>query len=118
MANITRTNAVARSNEISLLRTALNTWETFNKRLNETNYYKENIVPNANKAFKQAEYGFNRGAFSFLDLLDAQRTLNEVQSDYLQIMSLLYKSGTQIDFLMGKHIRLVESILEIKTVEK
>jgi len=115
LANITKTDAVARANELSLLRNALNTLETFNTRLDETNYYKNKIIPNAHKAYEQAEYGFNRGAFSFLDLLDAQRTLNEVQSDYLEIISLLYKSGTQIDFLMGTHKKQIEKILKLNS---
>ena len=118
MADITRTDAVVRANEISLQSNALNTWETFNTRLNETNYYKNKIIPNAHKAYEQAEYGFNRGAFSFLDLLDAQRTLNEIQTDYLKTISLLYKTGTQLDFLMGRHKNQIENILEIKSGEK
>ena len=118
MANISKTDALTRANEISMLSNALNIWETFNTRLDETNYYKNKIIPNAHKAYEQAEYGFNRGAFSFLDLLDAQRTLNEIQTDYLEIISLLYKSGTQLDFLMGKHKNQIENILEMKTGEK
>jgi len=114
LANITRTDAVARATELSLLQAALNTWETFNTRLNETNYYQDNIIPNSRKAYEQAEYGYNRGAFTFLDLLDAQRTLNKVQSDYLKSISRLYRSKTQIDFLMGKHKGLIENVLETK----
>jgi len=112
LANITRTDAVARANELSLLQTALNTWETFHTGLNETKYYKNNIIPNAKKAYEQAEYGYNLGAFTFLDLLDAQRTLNRVQSDYLESISRLYKSKTQLDFLMGKNKVLIEDVLE------
>ena len=60
------------------------------------------------KAYKQADDGYGRGAFGFLDLLDAQRTLYEVQEARLDSLLNVYEAKAQTDFLMGTHSPLIE----------
>ena len=73
-------------------------------------HYKDEIFPIAKKAYDQADEGYNLGAFAFIDLLDAQRTLNRVQSEYLDNILELYEAKVQIDFLAGTYIPLVKEV--------
>ena len=51
-----------------------------------TSFYQQDIIPSAKASYNQLKKGYDLGAFSFLDLLDAQRTLNRVESEYLDNM--------------------------------
>ena len=68
------------------------------------------IIPSARKAYSQADDGYGRGAFTFLDLLDAQRTLYEVQEARLDSLLSVYEAKAQTDFLMGTHKPLIEKL--------
>ena len=76
--------------------------------------YQKNILPSARKALDQAEYGYGRGAFSFLDLLDAQRTLFDVQESYLEALKVFYKNKSQIDMLSGNYAPYTASLFTEK----
>jgi cobalt-zinc-cadmium efflux system outer membrane protein len=71
--------------------------------------YEDQIVPSALRAYKQASEGYNLGRFSFLELLDAQRTLYEMQGAMLSSLLKLHNAKAQIDFLMGAHINLIQN---------
>lgn len=74
--------------------------------------YRDDLLPSARKALAQAEKGFDRGAFAFLDLLDAQRTLFDVQEDYLSALNDFYDAYAALDGLSGKYTPLVQAALE------
>ena len=107
-AAIARADSLARAEQRNLQQSALATWEALSVAIEEAHNYKNEIIPNAEKAYQQADEGYSRGAFSFLELLDAQRTLNEVQSAYLDSTLRLYQAKTQIDFLTAKHAELAQ----------
>jgi len=46
--------------------------------------YRERILPKANEALRLVQTGFEQGKFSFIDLLDTQRTTAEVRLAYQQ----------------------------------
>lgn len=56
----------------------------------------------------ETDYAYGRGAFGFLDLLDAQRVLYEVREARLDSLLSVYEAKAQTDFLMGTHIPLIE----------
>ncbi len=109
-AGVKRSEERARVTELALYQSAIQAWESFCASLDVAQRYQNSILPNANKAFGEAERGYNLGAFSYLDLLDAQRTLNKVQSEYLDNLLELYKAKAEIDFLMGTNKPLVQEI--------
>jgi len=109
-ANVARVNAQARARELSIYQSAKQAWELFYAELDITRHYRDEIIPTARKAYDQADNGYNLGAFEFLDLLDAQRTLNRVQSEYLDNILELYEAKVQIDFLTGTYKPLIEKV--------
>ncbi|MBL4608867.1 MAG: TolC family protein, partial [Pseudomonadales bacterium] len=109
-ANIIKVDFTAYAAELSLRQSALQAWENLSSALEETNRYQNEIIPSARKAYSQADDGYSRGAFTFLDLLDAQRTLYEVQDARLDSLLSVYEAKVQTDFLMGTHTNLIQII--------
>lgn len=107
-ANMIKTDAQSYAAGLSLRQSALQAWESLAASLEETRSYQDEIIPSARKAYAQADDGYSRGAFSFLDLLDAQRTLYEVQQARLDSLLSVYEAKAQTDFLMGTHSPLIE----------
>lgn len=114
-ANVVQAEEQARAAKLSLNQAAVQAWETFAANLEETRRYKGDIIPSAQKAYAQADKGYSRGAFTFLDLLDAQRTLNDVQTGYLDSTLRLYEAKAQTDFLMGSYGDLVTQLSQTNT---
>jgi outer membrane protein, heavy metal efflux system len=50
--------------------------------------YQQDILPGAQSAYEAARKGFEFGKFSFLEVLDAQRTLFQAKTQHLQTLAL------------------------------
>jgi cobalt-zinc-cadmium efflux system outer membrane protein len=113
-ANVKSAQAQHQSLRLNLSKQAIEIWQTMNNAREEAVDYQKNIIPSARKALEQAEYGYGRGAFSFLDLLDAQRTLFDVQENYLEALNVFYKNKSQIDMLSGNYTSYTASLFTEK----
>jgi cobalt-zinc-cadmium efflux system outer membrane protein len=60
------------------------------------------VVPAALNAYQAATTGFEAGKFSFIEVLDAQRTLLAVRSRYLTSLSAAYQAASSIDRILGE----------------
>ncbi|QNK68237.1 TolC family protein [Variovorax sp. PAMC26660] len=58
-------------------------------------------LPGAETAYKAATKGFELGKFSFLEALDAQRTLFQVRAQYLVALADAYRASGDLDRLLG-----------------
>ena len=67
----------------------------------EVQALKEEVLPGAESAWQAATTGFELGKFSFLDALDAQRTLFQARAQYLRALNELYRTTADIDRLLG-----------------
>lgn len=67
----------------------------------EVDALQKEILPGAQSAFDAATKGFELGKFSYLDALDAQRTLLQARSQYLRSLAEAHKSVTDLDRLLG-----------------
>ena len=67
----------------------------------ETELLQRNILPGAQSAFAAATQGFEMGKFSFLEVLDAQRTLFQSKSQYLRALSAAHRSAADIERILG-----------------
>lgn len=65
---------------------------------------KDNILPESEKAYDITRQGYLQGRFAFIDLLDAQRTLFETQTQYLLELSDYYNSLVEIENITGKSL--------------
>ncbi|UVW30515.1 TolC family protein [Massilia sp. H6] len=53
---------------------------------------REDVLPRAQRVFDAAVTGFEAGKFSFLDVLDAQRTLLQIRTQYIQALYDRYRA--------------------------
>ena len=60
------------------------------------------ILPGAQSAYEAASTGFEYGKFGFLDVLDAQRTLLEAKSQYLNALAAAHRASSAIVRILGE----------------
>ena len=58
-------------------------------------------VPGARSAYQAASQGFSLGKFSYLEALDAQRTLIGTQAQYLRALSDTYQAAAELERLLA-----------------
>ena len=63
--------------------------------------YSEDILPGAQSAFDAARKGFDFGKFSFLEVLDAQRTLFQTKTQFIQTQALAHQAEADIQSILG-----------------
>ncbi len=83
------------SNELALA------YERLNAARSEVESLQRDILPGAQSAFNAATKGFELGKFSFLDVLDAQRTLFQSKSQYLRVLAETHRSAAEIERVLG-----------------
>lgn len=71
---------------------------------NEVIMIKTNVLSEAQNAFDMINQGYQMGKFGFLDVLDAQRTLFEVRSRYLNSLKQYHQSIADLERLIGQKI--------------
>lgn len=76
--------------------------ERLGAALQELKLLQNEILPGASSAFDAATKGFDAGKFSFLDVLDAQRTLFQAKSQYLRALSDAHRAAADIDRVLGE----------------
>jgi len=59
------------------------------------------VLPGAQSAFDATLRGFELGKFSFLEALDAQRTLFQARAQYLKALGDAHRAAAEIDRLIG-----------------
>jgi len=62
---------------------------------------KTEILPSAQSAFDAANKGFSAGKFNFLDVLDAQRTLVQTKSQYINALLDAHEAVAEIQRILG-----------------
>jgi cobalt-zinc-cadmium efflux system outer membrane protein len=78
------------------------------------------ILPGAQSAYEAGTKGFELGKFSFLDVLDAQRTLFQARTQYLRALAESYRAATDIERIIGnveQHGRLTPPQLPTKEMQ-
>jgi cobalt-zinc-cadmium efflux system outer membrane protein len=63
--------------------------------------YEEKILPSAQKAMDQTSEGYRQGKFSYLDVLDAERTLVESRAAYSDALLDLNTAASELEKLLG-----------------
>lgn len=79
-------------------RQALDLWQTANT---EVRAFNQQILPAAQNAVDSATRGFEMGKFSFLDVLDAQRTLIAARTQYLTATAQATEAWVRIERIYG-----------------
>lgn len=66
---------------------------------NEVTVLREQLVPQAEAALTQTQYGYERGRFSYLELADAQRELIALQRDAINSAATYHRARAEIERL-------------------
>jgi outer membrane protein, heavy metal efflux system len=66
---------------------------------------KENALPGAQSAFNAAQEGYREGKFSYLQVLDAQRTFFEIKRQYITALADYHKAKANIERLIGDYVK-------------
>jgi outer membrane protein, heavy metal efflux system len=77
-------------------------WQQLANARQEADVLQHDILPGAQSAYDAAGKGFAFGKFGFIDVLDAQRTLLEARSRYLQTLSEAHRAAAEIDRILGE----------------
>lgn len=67
----------------------------------EVETLRQDIMPGAQSAFDASARGFELGKFSFLDVLDAQRTLFQAKSQYLRALAQAHRAAAGMERILG-----------------
>lgn len=81
-------------------------YQTLARATEEVQILRETVLPGAKNAVDQITDGYAAGRFSQLDVLDAQRTYNESQTEYVKALSDFQKAQAQIDALTAGPVEL------------
>lgn len=68
---------------------------------NELTVLRSEILPGAQNAYDAAVKGFELGKFNFLDVLDAQRTLNQSKAQYIRALAESHRASAAIERVVG-----------------
>lgn len=90
------TTEIRLSNELALAYARLATARE------ETATLQRDILPGAQSAYDAATKGFELGKFSFLEALDAQRTLFQAKAQYLRALAEAHRSAAEIERILGE----------------
>lgn len=73
---------------------------------NEARRVQSEVVPRAEQAVRLIREGLERGAFSYVEYTDAQRTLNDARTRRIDALRAFHQDNAAINRLVGRHTRL------------
>ena len=88
--------------EIRLNNEIAQAFERLNVARQEIEVLQREILPGAQSSYDAATKGFLMGKFSFLEVLDAQRTLFQAKSQYLRALAEAHRSAAEIERVLGE----------------
>ena len=69
-----------------------------------TQLLRQEVLPGAESAYAAATRGFSLGKFSYLEALDAQRTLLEAKTQYFASLAEAYRAASDVERLIGEPV--------------
>lgn len=80
------------------------TFSTYGAQGKQVKAFIEEILPRAEQSLNLATEGYKEGEFSYLDVLDAQRTLAQARASYISTLKGLNVTIAELEKLTGKRI--------------
>ena len=91
-----------RAAEVRVMASLNEAYRQFSTSHAEVTALKAEALPAAQSAFDAISDGYRLGRFSYLELLDAQRTLFEGRERFLQALADYHKGGANLEQLIGE----------------
>ena len=70
----------------------------------EATSLREELLPEAHRAYAGASDAYSRGLFRYLEVLDAQRTLFELRDRYLDVLAQYHQAVADVERLTGRSL--------------
>ena len=93
---------VAQATELRVRTEALAARQRIETSLAEVTTLRDEVLPGAQSAFEAATKGFELGKFSYLEALDAQRTLLQSRAQYLRALADAHRASADLHRLLGQ----------------
>jgi cobalt-zinc-cadmium efflux system outer membrane protein len=103
--NLVKAEKEREAMEIQVRSTLAEVYQNLSAALSETTTLKEDVLPGSQSAFDAANEGYLFGKFSFLDVLDAQRTLFKARERYIEALADYHKSVADVERLIGESLK-------------
>ncbi len=95
-ADFLQTQSDAQQFELNLKQTLFDNWQTWKTAYAEAAHLKTKLLPAADKSFHLAQSAYERGRFTYLEVLDAQRTLIDARNQYLTTLRRYHKARINV----------------------
>jgi cobalt-zinc-cadmium efflux system outer membrane protein len=98
-AESTRAAEELRQAELERSQELVTAWSQWQSAFREAKAIRERTLPEAERAFELALSGYQRGAFQYLEVLDAQRSLFDQRSKYVEAVARLRTARAETERL-------------------
>jgi cobalt-zinc-cadmium efflux system outer membrane protein len=95
--------------EVNAIATLDEVYQTLLSSYNEVTILRDTILPGAESAFNASNEGYLEGKFSYLDVLDVQRSLFDADDTYINSLVVYHKALTSLERLIGEDLSLIET---------
>jgi len=85
-------------------------YQTLLSAYTEVTVLRDTILPGAESAFNASQEGYLEGKFSYLDVLDVQRSLFDAKDTYINSLVSYHKALTSIERLIGENLTTIETM--------
>jgi cobalt-zinc-cadmium efflux system outer membrane protein len=99
-AEIASARADLRDIELTLAETTANTIAIYRTSQRQTRWFEEYILPKARETVAVTQLLYSQGEITFLNLLEAQRILNQTELDYVQAQEDRWRAAVEIANLL------------------
>ena len=84
----------------------------------EATILQRDVLPKAQRAFEAARQGYLQGKFDYLHLLDAQRTLFQTQTQYVDSVAAYHRVQADVERLTGRPLDVTDKKLSSGSVKE
>jgi cobalt-zinc-cadmium efflux system outer membrane protein len=98
---LNRAETLRESARIEVQKALQNNYNKLQAALYEVEQLQAEVLPGAQTAYEAAQTGYRQGKFDFLEVLDAQRTLFNSRTRYVQALAELNRAIAQVERLIG-----------------
>lgn len=95
-AEVVQAISDARQAELMLEQELIKNWQQWNTSFSEAKRLKTKLLPAAEKAFQLSRDGYEKGKFSYLEVLDAQRTLFNARAQFHSALKRYHRSRANV----------------------
>ncbi len=74
--------------------------------IEEAQALQASAIPQAERALSLIQEGFDRGAFEYIDIIDAERNLNNARTRRLEILREYHLDVARLHRLTGRHMSI------------